>query len=76
MDDHQTLIFTVLGKLLTEASYGLPITSSTLQVIHTTPITEQQTKVHLSTKLGHGLFFVRIIDSKMNIIHSAKIVLQ
>jgi len=72
--DHITIDFG--SNYSTMNGYTLKITNSLSQIVYTTPVTQQQTTVNLSTWTGKGIYFVHLIDAQSNTIDIRKIVLQ
>ncbi|NVO03522.1 MAG: T9SS type A sorting domain-containing protein [Bacteroidetes bacterium] len=73
-NDHITIDFG--SNYSTLNGYTLKITNSLSQIVYTTPITQLQTIVDLSTWTGNGIYFVHLIDAQSNTIDIRKIVLQ
>ena len=72
-NDHITIDY---GNFATMAGYTLKISNSLGQTVFTSPISQQQSYVDLSTWGGFGIYFVHLIDAQSHTIDIRKIVLQ
>lgn len=72
-NDHITVNY---GNYSTLTGYTLKITNALGQIVFTTPISQQQSYIDLSTWSGNGIYFVYLIDAQSNTIEIRKIVLQ
>ncbi len=64
------------GNFALMTGYSIRIDNSLAQVVFTTPISQQDYFIDLSTWSGNGTYFVYILDSQQNIVEVKKIVLQ
>jgi hypothetical protein len=71
--DHITIDY---GNFNLMSGYTLKIENAIGQTVFTTPITQQQSYIDLSSWSGNGIYFVHVIDGSNNTIDIRKIVLQ
>ena len=71
--DHITIDY---GNFNLMSGYTLKIENAIGQIVFTTPITQQQSYIDLSSWSGNGIYFVHVIDGSNNTIDIRKIVLQ